>query len=221
MLTNMLKQYLLSPTCLKCGSFFCDDSFFCEICFNAEIAPRVCFEWQSHLAGFGHYYLLEWNKGESAELSQMVYRLKSDNSRQAWAFYAGLFYKMLKNNVDFKNYQALIPIPSAKQSSTHAKIFAQELSALSNLPVLDVLSKNTPSAEQTSEQPAEQKALSAKQRKEKVYIELKGSLSEDITKFIFVDDILTTGESFLQSNRAVNRGSENLILSLFYRPKFL
>lgn len=209
---KVLKQYLLSPCCIKCGSFFCDDSLFCEFCFRIEILDKVNLESDSHLKNYQHYYFLNWRKNESDVLSQMIYRLKADNSKAAWAFYAKFFYKVLKLKIDFTQYDAIIPIPGSQKNSVHAKLFAKELSVLCGLPVNDILLKKT--------EALAQKTLSAEQRRRVTSIQrVEAVLIENITKYIFVDDILTTGESFLQSNRALNENPENIILSLFYRPK--
>lgn len=139
----------------------------------------------------------------------MVYRLKSDNSEAAWYFYANL---LLENtNIKFQNYKALIPIPSAKKNSVHANLFAKEISRITGLPVLDILSKKTGAIEQ--------KRRSAFDRENEVTISLKTQQVELFTKYIFVDDILTTGQSFLQSNRVVNDSNQNIIITLFYRAK--
>ena len=209
----MLKQYLLSPTCLNCGSFFCDDSLFCKICFQTEIIQRMRLNQPSHLSSFEHHYLLRWNKNENTALSQMIYRLKSDNSKQAWAFYADIFYKniLVHENFNFKKYQALVPVPSAKQSSVHSHLFANRLSVLTGLPVHDILVKDTLSVEQ--------KSLTAEQRKLSLNIRLKYPQTEYFTNYIFVDDVVTTGESFLQCNSCIKGGTENPVFSLFYRPK--
>lgn len=209
----MLKQYLLSPTCLNCGSFFCDDSLFCKTCFETEIIQRMHLNIPSHLAGFQHHYLLPWNKNESDALSQMIYRLKANNSKQAWDFYADIFHNNIRvhENFNFKKYQALVPVPSAKQSSIHSRLFANRLSVLTGLPVHDILVKETLSIEQ--------KSLSAEQRKLSVNIRLKNPLAEYFTNCIFVDDVVTTGESFLRCNSSIKGGTENPIFSLFYRPK--
>lgn len=206
----MLKQYLLSPTCMKCGSLFCNESLFCLVCLKNEVLLRSKNQKESHL-GLRHNYLLEWNKGESDVLSQMVYRLKSDNALPAWQFYAKFFYKKIKKKINFKQFHALIPVPSINPRSVHAMFFAQQLSLLTGLPVKDVLIKKSDYTEQ--------KALSAHQRKTISTIEVKEELNEHFTKCIFIDDIVTTGESFLQSNKALNGGSDSLILSLFYRTK--
>ena len=209
MKNQRIKQYLLSPTCLKCGSFFCNDSLFCNVCFQIEIGPRIYTGSLSHLAEFQHYYLLEWNKNESNVLSQMVYRLKSDNSLPAWSYYSKLLIK--KININFNEYAGFVPIPGSKQSSIHSLILARELSNISGLPVFDILSRKKTAIEQ--------KRRSAVERENEDTISLKKQQSVHFTKCIFVDDILTTGQSFLQSNRAVNGLKENIIITLFYRSR--
>jgi predicted amidophosphoribosyltransferase len=209
---TMLKQYLTSPLCLKCGSFFCDDSLFCLSCFKKEIINRCEQECESHLGDI-HFYLMNWLKTDPDFLTDMAYRLKSDNSKPAWQFYSQLFYEKHKDEIEFKKYSAIVPIPSSNESSVHAMIFAKNISNLSGAPVIDVLYKKA--------QSSDQKTLSAEQRKRAQTIERKSQLNEQFTNCLFVDDILTTGESFLQSKKALNASGESLILSLFYRPKAL
>ncbi len=209
---TMLKQYLTSPLCLKCGSFFCNDSLFCLSCFKKEIINRCEQGCESHV-GDKHFYLMDWFKTDSDFLTEMVYRLKSDNSKPAWQFYSQLLYEKHKDEIDFKNYSAIVPIPSSKESSVHAMIFAKNISNLSGVPAIDVLYKKA--------QSTDQKSLSAEQRKCTQTIERKSHLNEQFTNCLFIDDILTTGESFLQSKKALNPAGESLILSLFYRPKAL
>lgn len=206
----MIKQYLLTPTCLKCGSFFNNETLFCSICFKNEIVKRYRAQRPSHL-GEQHIFMLSWNKGESDVLSQMVYRLKSDTSVNAWRIYAKIFYKKFLKKTNLESFQALIPVPGSGKSSVHAHVFANELSKLSGIPAVDALVKKAVFSEQ--------KNLSARERKQNTCITLRAPLNEHFTRCIFVDDIVTTGESFLQSNKALNGGADNLILSLFYRPR--
>lgn len=114
-------------------------------------------------------------------------------------------------SINFQEYAGLVPIPGSKQSSIHSMILAKELSIMSGLPVLDILMKKT--------NVVEQKRRTAFQRKNEDSIGLKKQQSELFTKCIFVDDILTTGQSFLQSSRAVNDLNENIIITLFYRSR--
>lgn len=163
----------------------------------------------SHLGGSKHLYLLNWNKDESPVIDQMVYRMKSDNSRAAWRFYARIFLQLSGTNL--QNFDGLVPIPGSTSASTHSRIFAEALSSFSGLPVFDVVVKRANAKAQ--------KQGGIQERKTQNFASHPLRKAELFTKLIFVDDVLTTGESFLQSNLAVNGHKENIILTLFYRPK--
>lgn len=209
MLLNSLKQYLLTPICIGCGSFFCDDSLFCSACFGREIEPRLSLPSASHLGGSRHLYLFNWNKDESAVLDQMVYRMKSDNSYAAWRFYARILLQT--HLINFQNYGGFVPIPGSTAVSVHAKLFAEALSVVTGLPVYDLVAKKADAKAQ--------KQGGLLDRKAQNFVACPTLQTELFTKLIFVDDVLTTGESFLQSNKAVNGHNENIILTLFYRAK--
>lgn len=204
----MWKQYLITPLCLKCGSFLCNESLFCRICFEQEIDNLCRSHKNSHISS--HLYLLSWEAGKSDVLSRMVYRMKSDRSVPAWRFYAEKIYVAVKDKIDFSEYVGLVPIPGSKQNSVHAWLLARELSRQTGLEVLDLLCK--PHA-------GEQKKRTAEERKSGVGIHRKRYLPEHFTRLIFVDDILTTGESFRQSCRALNCSEDSPVITLFYRPK--
>lgn len=208
----MLKQHLLSPVCLKCASFFCNDSLFCDLCYQVEIKSRLLLtENNSHIRSHFHSYLFEWNKSENDVLSQMVYRLKSNNSEPAWNFYAELAFKKLCAETDIKKYSAFVPIPGSKIFSTHALIFAQALSRISQIPVQDILCKKSGLREQ--------KRLNAHDRHRHNSFFLRTEQLEDFTNCILVDDVLTTGGSFLQANKLLMVPENSVIMTLFYRPK--
>jgi predicted amidophosphoribosyltransferase len=206
-----LKQWFYSPCCLKCGSFFNEESLFCKPCFQQEILNAIENKTESHFTADQHIYLLDWPQCESKVLSEMIYRMKSDKSAAAWAFYAAMVYDVLKLQVNLARFTMLVPVPSAKQTSVHAKIFAEELGRLTGLPVCDLLSKKSFAGEQ--------KKKSAADRKTSQSIELKRPHTEHFTSALFVDDLLTTGQSFLQSQKALKADNGSAIVTLFYRPK--
>lgn len=209
MLFDTLKQYLLTPVCIRCGSYFSQDSLFCDVCFHLEIEPKLFTSSASHLGNSRHKYLIAWCKNESRTLDQMVYRMKSDNSRAAWRFYSRLILEVI--DINLKNFDGVVPIPGSSRASVHSALFADALSSALALPVFDLVTKNRDSVAQ--------KHGSFHERKVQNFEARQPSQTELFTKLIFVDDVLTTGESFLQSNRAVNGHKENIILTLFYRPK--
>lgn len=203
-----LLQYLFSPVCLHCGSFFVEESLLCDACFNQRLRPRIRLKNASSISG--HHYLVAWPRGESNLLSQMVYRLKDGRSAAALSFYVQMLYEKLKNEISWSQYRAIVPIAGSRATSIHARLLAEELSALCGLPVWDLLQKSSA---------FEQKKLSLSERRQRMKVTVKAPLPEHFTKLIFVDDILTTGSSFKQSRIALNANEENLILTLFYRPR--
>ncbi len=164
----------------------------------------------SYLGGRRHIYLFEWVRDRDFFWSEMAYRMKGNRSAFAWKYYAALLAEPLKMMVTEYGHEGLVPVPGTNSYSVHAKLFANELSALTGLPVLDLLTKKSG---------LEQKKKSAVDRKADIMIERKTGWSEYFTKLVLIDDIVTTGESVLQSDRALANGDENLIVSLFYRPK--
>lgn len=163
----------------------------------------------SHIGNSRHLFLIEWKKGDSPHLDQMVYRLKSDNSTAAWSFYAKQL--LLTKSINFDNYNVLVPIPGSRPSSIHSLVFAEEIAKLTGLPVAQLLSKQPNSPEQ--------KSVSLVMRKKLFLQKQSVSEAEEFTKCIFVDDVLTSGQSFYQANRVVGNSEENMIITLFYRSK--
>ncbi len=115
------------------------------------------------------------------------------------------------NEVNLLSFSGFVPIPGSTPASVHSTIFAEALSAISGLPVFDLLARKTDSKAQ--------KQGSVTDRRKQNFVQRQRIQTELFTKLIFVDDVLTTGESFLQSNKAVNGQNENIILTLFYRAK--
>lgn len=187
---------------------FCHESMFCLFCLKKEVLIRSREPLQSHLKE-QHIYLLKWNKNESDGLSQIVYRLKSDQATSAWRYYAELICK--KRKIDFKKYEALIPIPGSKSTSVHALIFAQEISKISGLPVWNSLCKKP--------QNGAQKKRNARERALNLGIVSNSDSHEQFTNCLFVDDVVTTGQTYLQSRKALKLTDSSPILSLFYRTK--
>ena len=147
----------------------------------------------------------------------MVYRLKSNNSAQALKFYGKILAAALSHSTDTTEFAGVIPIPSSKKTSVHALILAEEIATATGLPLLNVLEK--------TEAP-EQKTLSKTERRAGTSIHLKPNLNEEFTsdhvhplKYVFVDDILTTGESFKQSCHILAGHQDNLAVTLFFRSK--
>lgn len=203
----MLKQMLLSPTCLNCGSIFNDESLFCNLCAKNFIVTKTNTPCITHLP-MQHLYLINWNNDDYL-VKELAYRLKSGLSKSAIKYYTELLFKKIQNQINFLEFKFIVPIPGSKPDSIHAKLIANELSILTGLPVLDILVKK--------EHQKVQKTKSLAERKLVQFTVVKSAHFELFTPVIFVDDVLASGESFIEAKRAIQSANLSMILTLFYR----
>lgn len=211
-----LKQNFYNPTCIKCGSLFVNDSLFCSYCENVFLKPASKIKTRITENNNKHIYLIDWIPNESDVISQMAYKLKKNQSSYAWRFFANELARQMIEKKEFDNYLAIVPLPGSAKSSTHSKIFAESLSQLTHIPVWDCL-KYELSGEQ-------QKAKTKKQRLEDKRTPILRSEFVQFTdqesrlgSILFVDDILTTGQTFKSSLQTFNLTESATILTLFYR----
>ncbi len=202
---------------MNCGSFFVADHMFCETCYNIHIEPRLSVSVKELTPRSSHAYMIDWAPGESDLVSQMVYRFKADRSTEAWAFYAKLFAQLMCEQIDLSGFDAFVPLPGSKTNSTHAHIFAKQLSLATGLPVLNALLKSHTSDEQKNKTAAQRHNTSALN---------KITLSEVFTNdelanlnLIYVDDIMTTGSTYQRAQEAIGTKGYSMLATLFYRPK--
>ncbi len=215
------KQFFYQPSCLRCGSFFSEDHLFCETCYKQFLSFRL----KAH-SGLGqvdlptaqHFYLLEWKKNESDIISKMVYALKSDYGKLAIQFYANFFCEKLQQQINLDMYDAVVPLPGSKATSIHSNIFAECLAQKIKKPTIDILIKKS---KQT-----ESKLLNRKQRFSSSQNRIRLKPLEHFTQsslaqksLIYVDDILTTGNTFNASRQAIGNSKDCLLLTLFFRSK--
>jgi predicted amidophosphoribosyltransferase len=167
----------------------------------------------SGYSGLRHFFLFEWGEEEAQArvLAELIYRLKSDRGRRAWEYYAEFIVKKSRSRVNWSEYSAVIPVPGSKPASVHSRIFAECLAGQTGLPLRDLLYK-TPGAQS-------QKTLSAAQRHALKSFGLKSGHTEHFTKYILVDDVLTTGESAHQCHKALGGAPGAAVLTLLFRAK--
>lgn len=214
---NFIKQSLAHPQCIGCGSFFVKVHLFCEVCFQQTVSEELKLHKQKIDDNHLHYYALAWSRNSSSALTTLVYALKKNKSPLAWKFYARLFSVCCLSQSDVDKFDYIVPVPSAAWSSQHALYFAAELSKIYNIPLIDCLSKTS------TELP--QKMKSAEMRKAALERQVQfnyESFTENMFQskaVLFVDDILTTGSSFLACHKTLGCNTESSILTLFYREK--
>lgn len=204
------RQKMFTPVCLACGSFFCTDALFCRCCLDQKILKRVAKIKLTHLPHDEHHYLFNWQKTDPNYVSQLVYRLKGNQSPAAWKYFAKIFFEENKNRINFTEFDVLIPVPSARRGRDHAIIFSNELARLCGLAAVSALEKRSAS---------QQKNLSSKQRMKHSSVSVKKTAFEQITRCLFVDDVLTTGQTYQNCKSSLPKLTKCAVISLFYRPR--
>ncbi|MGZ3692385.1 MAG: ComF family protein [Pseudobdellovibrio sp.] len=210
---NFLKQYLLSPVCLVCGSLLNENHLFCRNCFNFT---KSFLEENSDIEN--HIHLYTWKPSQADFFEQLIYRLKYDQAVEALRYYSELLALKLAAEFDLKEFSGLIPIPTAQHKSNHAFIIAETLSRKTGLPIFDILLKEKSSRSQ--------KTLSRVERQKQDAFRLKTPNNEQFTsgkselkRYVFVDDVLTTGQSYFKCSELVFWSKQNVIATLFFRAK--
>lgn len=169
-----------------------------------------------------HIFLIEWLPLQSQMFDQLVYRLKSDNSVPALWFYADLMADLIQSKVKTTDFAALVPIAGSRASSVHAHLLAERLSLHFGLPVLDVISKKATEKAQKYMNAEERRQTNLFSLKTERYVEftkIQKRKSQSKPKFLLIDDILTTGVSFQQCSDVLHGSEQNMIATLFYRPR--
>ena len=90
------------------------------------------------------------------------------------------------------------------------------------LPVLDVIRKQPTEKAQKHMTAEERKQTNLFSLNDKIYVEFtKKSLVNTLKplRFLLVDDILTTGISFQHCSAVLSSSEQNMIATLFYRPR--
>ena len=215
-----LKQSLYTPNCLSCGSYFVQNHLFCNYCYSKKIEPRL--DLKKHTFGNEKsqkaYSIFDWNPGESDLLSEMVYRFKSNRSVLAWKHFGELAIKALSYEVDISEITYIIPVPGSKNSSIHALVFARIISEMYKKPILQILKKLKSKGDW-----AEQKQRSKQQRSQnqfalrEEFTQNLDYLSLENKRVLLVDDIITTGNSFIQCSEVLGLANPPVLLTLFYR----
>ena len=214
----MLKQLILSPQCLHCTSLGVQNHLFCRLCFERIALPKII---KSHkfFINAPHVFLIPWELNDYKSIDQLVYRLKNMQSEKAFQFYLEHLAKLLQKLNFQKTENILIPIPSARSKFNHAHFMAKQLSLMGFGRCMDVLSK---------QKGHQQKHLSRRQRSQNEFF-IKPEY-EDFTRsfgvgggktqqVLFIDDVLTTGESFKRCSELLGVSEKALCVTLFYREK--
>jgi predicted amidophosphoribosyltransferase len=198
-------------SCLKCGSFFVQPSLFCSDCFSTFCyAEESLFFRQDPVET---HYLFEWRPAESDSLSKLFRELKGTNQSRAWDYYASLFWSAASRRLDYYHDDEIILVPSPARDAKvldHAGLFCRSLSKASGFPMLPILQRKDYSEQKT------------KRRRERLSdrFSLVENISGDLLsgkRILFVDDILTTGQTAVSAQKAIGNSKNFTVWALASR----
>ncbi len=215
---NRIVREIECPLCIKCGSYFVQENYFCRYCekylFENYFQPLTTdFEPDLSVASF-----LKWKQYESDSVSELVYLLKTKTSDLAWNWLtkqveAEICESILPGSI-------LIPVPGSA-TSFHTNHFCQAVQNLTGCESINALIKKNGQKHQ--------KTLSAISRLNSQFI-----INEEFTQRLnsashvcLIDDIVTTGATLKNISNAIrcSTKSENAHdlkiqgITMFYRTK--
>lgn len=170
--------YIGTPRCLKCGKHIGDDSK--EYCGDCAVRPHL---FDSGRALFSY-------RSVSASIARFKYR----GRREYAAYYAACMQRQLGDFIRSCRADALIPVPLhksrlKKRGYNQAQVLAEELSALTGIPVRADLIERV-------RKTAPMKDLSAAERQNNLKKTFKICRNDvKLSIIIIIDDIYTTGST--------------------------
>lgn len=168
--------------------------------------------------GSQHIFLIPWCLNDLECVNQLVYRLKNLQSEAALKFYSEKIMLLLQS-LNLKHEQnVLIPIPSSRKIFNHAHSLAKLLSTAGYGKYYDVLAKSGQQQKHLSRSLRGQKGFSIKPEYEDFTHKLRG-VADKPQQVLFIDDVLTTGESFKRCSTLLGVAEKALCVTLFYREK--
>lgn len=195
---NSFLRQLECPVCLKCGSFQVQCNYFCRRCAQQFLSPRFEIISQHVKNEILVHSFLNWFPQESDSISELVYLLKLQSSKQAWAWFVSRLQAVICELVNPMEHVVLVPIPGSKKSfhTAHFSLAIQELTGCSRASGLKMKPNH-----------------SAQKKKNKLEREtIRFEICEEFTiaiappaHVILIDDIVTTGSTVWAAAEAIKR----------------
>ena len=186
----------LLRTCAQCHGFWGLVSYFCPRCWIKFCLTNQdpLFLFRSEM-GFPVYSLFAWKPDNDKLLRSFTYSHKGTVLRKSWHDIAAYFIqrRIALGPLGSKTHLVFAPSRFPKKTD-HAFVFARELSKLCKLPVLDLFER---------QDITEQKQKSLADRKNVRFV-LTMPLARH-GRYIFVDDLYTTGSTALAAYKALNK----------------
>ncbi len=185
--------------CLVCSEFSPPVDIFCNSCWlNYYELTQSKRNSRSENYKFPLHRLWVWNELSDQYVRPVVYNLKKGHDHELFVKLAQMFL----SKVSFSQYKdenlIFIPAPAKYPKLNHALYFARGLSEVTGRPYFDVLKESL-------QKKVSQKNLTRIRRQNRKMF-LKLSLKRgNRTRFIFVDDVVTSGSTAEAAYRALGQ----------------
>jgi predicted amidophosphoribosyltransferase len=216
---DTLIKHIECPLCLKCGSIWVQDNYFCAKCSRDFLQQHFGLIQNKINENLNVTSFIRWNKNQSNALSELVYLLKTRTSYFAWTKYVESFEDEICKLVDGKENTILIPVPGTRKSF-HTSYFAKAVQSMTGCRAIFALNKPIDLGMQKTKSLSERRLI---------VINVNEDFTEQLLmadKVVLIDDILTTGATlngcisalgdfYFKNGQSTKQVSA---LTLFYRP---
>jgi predicted amidophosphoribosyltransferase len=219
-LLNYVQRHIECPLCIRCGSYFVQENYFCTVCaqqfFSEHYKQRVT----ALTSNLNVISFIQWRRYQSDSLSEFIYLLKTKNSDLAWRWLVYTLEQQICQFVHPDPQVVLIPVPGSR-TSYHTNYFCSAIQDLTGCKSVYALTKST--------RQSDQKTLTAISRKSSKFL-VSEEFTERLASFkqiYLVDDIITTGATLKNISEAIRealpepkkKGLKICGLTLFYRER--
>jgi predicted amidophosphoribosyltransferase len=209
MLKALIQEAL--SCCLGCGRFSKSSSSFCGDCETALTVFCVHGPESIFLEGKTVQInsLFHWIEDESRPISKLVMSIKGGQSlfpTQYWAEKMAIQWALGKTVSQAEQWVVVAPPRHQRAKLDHGYWLAKGVSRALGLPMFDALENKASSR---------QKEVNKSQRMQ-AHVVCHEKISQDMS-VLFVDDVMTTGATAIQSYKALQRPSHFEILTLARR----
>lgn len=205
MMLKFFKKLFPIRACLNCGSWIQLRTFFCEPC-HAKCVEQFHNKQSTEVMNIKVKSLFRWPPGKSDVLSSLVLQMKNENE-DAWLVWAEEFMFNSKLNLELKD--SVLVSSQSSSGHMHAQNWGGALSKLLNFPHICPLKLREPRQNQKK-----------RNRHERAIREFETPVEISKMRYkriIFVDDVVTTGQTALAAYRALKEPPHFEIWCLIYR----
>jgi predicted amidophosphoribosyltransferase len=200
-------------SCVICFSVFSENNL-CSFCLHTlenKLNNSNLIENHFENQDFFVYSLIPWNYTNSLIVTRLIHTIKKNQSSEIIKWLVFHLYKKLIAN-GFINSKKFVFVPSPQyqlEYKSTSSLIANELAMSLGSHSLNLVSKAKPWSQKK------------KKKKERLQLPIESNYltSSRLENMIFVDDVITTGSTLLNSWKALGYPKNSFAVTLFFREK--